>query len=202
MDGHRIVWWRAMDMTSLPTHGDSEAQAADVLAFWRAAGPDKWFEKDEAFDAQIRARFLPTYFAAAAGKLKGWANDPDGALALIIVLDQFPRNMVRDNARAFAADALARAAADDAIAHGYDTEITVPERRFFYLPFMHSEALADQERCLRLCEAAGDDEGVDYARVHAEIIRRFGRFPHRNKVLGRTTTEAERAFLDSGGFAG
>jgi uncharacterized protein (DUF924 family) len=192
----------ANDVMSLSAHSDPEAQAADVLAFWRSAGPDKWFEKDEEFDAQIRARFLATYLAAAAGKLKGWANDPDGALALVIVLDQFPRNMFRDDSRAFAADALARAAAGDAIAHGYDTEITVPERRFFYLPFMHSEALADQERCARLCEAAGDQEGVDYARVHAEIIRRFGRFPHRNKVLGRPTTEAERAFLESGGFAG
>jgi uncharacterized protein (DUF924 family) len=192
----------AKDVTSISAHSDPEVQAADVLAFWRAAGPDKWFEKNDAFDAQIHAGFLSTYRAAAAGKLKGWANDPDGALALIIVLDQFPRNIFRDDARAFAADALARDIADDAIAHGYDTKITVPERRFFYLPFMHSEALADQERCLCLCEAAGDHEGVEYALIHAGIIRRFGRFPHRNKVLSRTTTEAERAFLESGGFAG
>jgi uncharacterized protein (DUF924 family) len=175
---------------------------ADVLAFWREAGPDKWFEKDDAFDAAIRERFLKTYAAAADGRLAAWENTAEGALALVIVLDQFPRNMFRGEARSFAADPLARAVADRAIARGFDTLYVPPERGFFYLPFMHSENLADQERCIALCRAADDDEGVKHAELHADIIRRFGRFPHRNRVLGRVTTPDEQAFLDGGGFAG
>jgi uncharacterized protein (DUF924 family) len=172
-----------------------------VLAFWRAAGPDKWFGKDAGFDAEIRERFLGVYAAAAAGAL-AWEGDAQGALALVIVLDQFPRNMFRDSARAFAADPLARAIAARAIARGFDQEIAVAERSFFYLPFEHSEALADQERCVALNRASGDADALKWAELHADIIRRFGRFPHRNKVLGRATTPAEQAFLDGGGFAG
>jgi uncharacterized protein (DUF924 family) len=175
---------------------------ADVLAFWRAAGPDKWYEKDDAFDAAIRERFLATYAAAAAGRLAAWENTAEGALALVIVLDQFPRNMFRGDARSFAADPLARAVADRAIARGFDKLYLPPERRFFYLPFTHSENLADQERCVALNRAAADDEGVKWAELHADIIRRFGRFPHRNQMLGRTTTPDEQAFLAGGGFAG
>jgi uncharacterized protein (DUF924 family) len=118
------------------------------------------------------------------------------------VLDQFPRNIFRGSAQAYAADALARAVADRAIAHSYDRSVGVPERRFFYLPFMHSEDLADQERCVSLCKAAGDNDGVGYAQSHADIIRKFKRFPHRNRALGRTSSEEEQAFLDGGGFAG
>lgn len=172
-----------------------------VLAFWRAAGPDKWFEKDDAFDAEIRARFLATYEAAVAGRL-AWDETPDGALALVIVLDQFPRNMFRDSARAFAADPLARAVASRAIERGFDQVAAPSERSFFYLPFEHSEALADQERCIALNRAAGDADAVKWAELHANIIRRFGRFPHRNQALGRATTPDEQAFLDGGGFAG
>jgi uncharacterized protein (DUF924 family) len=175
---------------------------ADVLAFWRAAGPDQWFEKDEAFDADIRARFLDAYAAAAAGRLAAWESAAEGALALVIALDQFRRNMFREQARMFAADPLARAVADRAIARGFDRLYSPPERRFFYLPFMHAETLADQERCIALCRAAADAEGVKYAETHAGIIRRFGRFPHRNRVLGRATTPDEQTFLDGGGFAG
>jgi uncharacterized protein (DUF924 family) len=172
-----------------------------VLAFWRAAGPDKWFEKDTAFDAAISTRFLATYEAAAAGKL-AWDDHPEGALALVIVLDQFPRNMFRDSARAFAADALARATASHAIERGFDQQVAVSERGFFYLPFEHSESLVDQERCIALNRATGDADGRKWAELHADIIRRFGRFPHRNKVLGRTTTPEEQTFLDGGGFSG
>jgi uncharacterized protein (DUF924 family) len=172
-----------------------------VLAFWRAAGPDKWFKKDAAFDAEIRARFLATYEAAAAGRL-AWDDSPEGALALVIVLDQFPRNMFRDSARAFAADPLAHATASHAIERGFDQQVAVGERGFFYLPFEHSEELADQERCIALNRATGDAEGLKWAELHADIIRRFGRFPHRNELLGRTTTPEEQAFLDGGGFAG
>jgi uncharacterized protein (DUF924 family) len=175
---------------------------AEILAFWRAAGPDKWFEKNDAFDDEIRARFLDTYTAAAAGRLAAWEEDAESALALVIVLDQFPRNMFRGDARTYAADPLARAVAQRALARGFDQRYPPPERRFFYLPYEHSENLADQERNLALCRAAGDEEGIKYAEIHADIIRRFGRFPHRNRVLGRTTTPAEQAFLDAGGFAG
>jgi uncharacterized protein (DUF924 family) len=178
------------------------ASAADVLAFWRGAGPERWYKKDDGFDADIRSRFLATYRAAAAGELAGWAETADGALALLILLDQFPRNMFRGSAEAFATDPLARRVADAAIARGFDHVITGNERQFFYLPFMHSELPADQERCVALIRAAKLDNNISYAEQHADIIRRFGRFPHRNAVLGRTTTPDEQAFLDAGGFAG
>ena len=171
-----------------------------VLAFWRAAGPDKWYEKNDAFDAEIRARFLATYEAAADGRLT-WDETPDGALALLIVLDQFPRNMFRGSARAFAADPLARTVASRAIERGFD-QLAAAERSFFYLPFEHSEALVDQERCIALNRATGDADALKWAEIHADIIRRFGRFPHRNRVLGRPTTAEEEAYLDGGGFAG
>ena len=173
-----------------------------VLAFWRAAGPDKWFSKNDAFDAEIRSHFLPTYEAAAAGKLASWENKAESALALLIALDQFPRNMFRGDKRAFAADPLARQVADRAIARGFDQQLPPAERTFFYLPFEHSENLADQERCLTLYRALGNAENLKWAELHADIIRRFGRFPHRNAMLGRDTTAEEQTFLDGGGFSG
>ena len=176
--------------------------AADVLAFWREAGPDKWFAKSDAFDAEIRTRFLATYEAAAAGRLSEWEATPDGALALTLVLDQFPRNMFRHDPRAFAADPTARGVAERALARGFDGQFPAAERSFFYLPFEHSEAMADQERCCALFRAMGDAELLQWAELHADIIRRFGRFPHRNAVLGRATTPAEKSFLDDDGFAG
>jgi uncharacterized protein (DUF924 family) len=176
--------------------------AADVLAYWRALGPGRWFEKDAAVDAEIRDRCGDLYAAAAGGRLKEWEAEPEGALALVITLDQFPRNMFRGSAAAFATDPLARAIAARAIAHGFDRMTAAEERMFFYLPFMHSEALPDQERCVELCRALGDPKNIRYAEIHADVIRRFGRFPHRNAMLGRVTTPAEQAFLDDGGFAG
>ena len=173
-----------------------------MLAFWRAAGPDTWFKKSAEFDADIREKFLATYDAAAAGKLAAWEATPEGALALVIVLDQFARNMFRGSARAFAADPLASALAARAIARGDDRGMAIADRQFFYLPFEHSENLADQERCVALCRATGDAEALKWAQIHADIIRRFGRFPHRNAVLGRATIPEEQAFLDGGGFAG
>ncbi len=178
------------------------AEPGDVLAFWRAAGPQKWFKKDSAFDAEIATRFLPTYEAAAAGHLSPWEDTPEGALALVLALDQFPRNMFRGSARTFAADALARAAADRAIARGFDQRIASSERQFFYLPFEHSEDRGDQERALALFHTNGDADLLKWAELHADIIHRFGRFPHRNALLGRASTPAEQAFLDAGGFAG
>jgi uncharacterized protein (DUF924 family) len=178
------------------------ARAEDVTAFWRAAGPEKWFGKDADFDRAIAGRFRATHEAAAAGRLADWEATPQGALALLLLLDQFPRNMFRGSARAFATDPLARAVAERAIAHGFDVSAAAAERMFFYLPFEHSENLADQERSLALSRQAGGGKTDKYAEIHAEIIRRFGRFPHRNAVLGRATTPEEQAFLDAGGFAG
>ena len=178
------------------------ATPADVLAFWRAAGEKKWFAKDDAFDAEIKARFLDTYEAAARGALSDWEATPEGALALTIVLDQFPRNMFRRDARAFATDTTARAVADRALARGFDAQVASDERMFFYLPFEHSEAMADQERCCALFRAMGNADLLQWAELHADIIRRFGRFPHRNAVLGRMTTPDEKAYLDNNGFAG
>jgi len=175
--------------------------AADVLAYWRALGPARRFTADAAVDLEIRERFHDLYLAASAGALRHWEADAGRALAHVITLDQFPRNMFRGSAAAFAADPLARAAAGRAIDRGLDRQADSIERSFFYLPYMHSELLADQERCCDLCRAAGDEYTLKFALVHADVIRRFGRFPHRNAVLGRGTTPEEQAFLDGGGFA-
>jgi uncharacterized protein (DUF924 family) len=185
-----------------PDSALSLPSATDVLAYWRALGPKRWFVTDAAVDAEIRAQFLGLYTAAVAGSLGPWEDDASGALAHVIVLDQFPRNMFRGTAAAFAADPLARAAAGRAIERGFDRQAAKAERPFFYLPYMHSEAPADQERCCDLCRAAEDAGTLEYAELHADIIRRFGRFPHRNAVLGRATTPEERVFLDGGGFSG
>jgi uncharacterized protein (DUF924 family) len=178
------------------------ASAVDVVSFWRKAGLDRWFNKDPAFDDEIRERFLTTHEAAAVGQLSGWEQSAEGALALLILLDQFPRNMFRGDARAFATDPLARAIAAGAIVRGFDSQVPKELQNFFYLPFEHSEDLADQERCIALNKASGSAENLKWAEIHADIIRRFGRFPHRNAALGRSTTPEEQAFLDGGGFAG
>jgi uncharacterized protein (DUF924 family) len=178
------------------------ATPESVLEFWRAAGEEKWFKKNATFDDDIRTRFLATYEAAAAGKLADWEQTADGALALTIVLDQFPRNMFRNDARTYAADPLARAVASRALDRGFDRDVPNIDRQFFYLPFEHSEMLADQDRCCALFAATGDADKLKWAQAHADIIRRFGRFPHRNAMLGRATTVEEQAFLDGGGFKG
>lgn len=178
------------------------AECSDVVAFWREAGPDRWFAKDEAFDAEIRRRFLATHEAAATGRLGDWEATAEGAYALLILLDQFPRNLFRGSPRAFATDAMALGIAERAVAKGFDTAYEPPESRFIYMPFMHAEDLEHQERCIALCAALDDAEGVTYAVQHRDIIRDFGRFPHRNPILGRETTPDEQAFLDEGGFRG
>jgi uncharacterized protein (DUF924 family) len=172
-----------------------------VVSFWREAGPSRWFRKDDGFDADFRRRFLPAHEAAMRGELEGWQETADGALALLILLDQFPRNAFRGSARAFESDAKAREIARAALARGHDRAVDADLRQFFYLPFMHSEDPADQALCVQLCEPIGE-ESVKFARLHRDIIERFGRFPHRNAVLGRTTTPEEQRFLDEGGFAG
>jgi uncharacterized protein (DUF924 family) len=180
----------------------SLASAQEVVQFWRETGPERWFKKDTAFDAEIRRRFYETYEAAAAGKLKTWEETAEGALGLLILLDQFPRNLFRNDPRAFATDQLALAVTAGALIKGFDAQVNADMRGFFYLPFQHSESLADQERGEALYRAAGDADGLKWATIHADIIRKFGRFPHRNAVLGRKTTAEEQKFLDEGGFAG
>jgi len=175
--------------------------AREVLAFWREAGPKRWFAHDDAFDALFRTRFLALHERAARGELAAWTKSADGALALIILLDQFPRNSFRGTARMFATDAMARRVASAMIDRGQDQEIDEGLRAFVYLPFEHSEDLGDQERSVELCQTL-DAETAKWADIHRDIIRRFGRFPHRNTVLGRTTTPEEQAFMDAGGFAG
>ena len=172
---------------------------ADVVSFWREAGPDKWFDKDDAFDRTIREKFLVVHEAAARGERAAWEDSAEGTLALVILLDQFPRNMFRDSPHAFATDPLARAVARRAIAAGFDQATDANMRQFFYLPFMHSEFLADQDRCVALYAALGDPDLSKYADGHRDIIAKYGRFPHRNRALGRDTTQAEQEFLNGGG---
>ena len=174
----------------------------DVLVFWKNAGPTKWYSAKPAFDDAIRLKFEPVHHAAARGEHDGWAETAEGALALLIVLDQFPRNLYRNSAHAFATDPKARAIARVAVAKGWHQEVEPEMRQFILLPFEHSEDLADQDRGLELAEALGDAEMVKWHRIHRDIIVRFGRFPHRNPMLGRATTPVEQAFLDEGGFAG
>ncbi|MBX3504080.1 MAG: DUF924 domain-containing protein [Parvibaculum sp.] len=175
----------------------------DVLDFWFAAGPEKWFAKSDDFDAEIKRRFAETHRTASEGRLDGWADNAQGSLALILVLDQFSRNLWRNDHRAFAQDEKALALADEAVRRRYDVETPVTARKWFYMPYMHSEDLAAQERGLAyFAQRLDDPETMTFAVEHADIIRRFGRFPHRNEVLGRVTTPEEQSFLDQGGFKG
>ena len=177
-------------------------QPADVVNFWTEAGPKRWFKKNAGFDAEVQARFTPLHHAAARRELDAWAASAQGALALLLLLDQFPRNIWRDSAHAFATDPLARHFAGRAVDAGQDRQVDPSLRCFFYLPFEHSESLEDQDRACALLEVLGDAEFTKWAHLHRNIIRRFGRFPHRNISLGRETTENEAEFLRSGGFAG
>jgi uncharacterized protein (DUF924 family) len=176
---------------------------SDVVAFWKDAGPSKWFAKDDAFDARFRARFEAAHFAAARRELDPWTETPEGSLALLILLDQFPRNAFRGTGHAFATDPLARAVAGRALEAGQDLQVEGDMRRFFYLPFQHSEDLADQTRQVELFQTRADRKPDDrWAEHHHDVFARFGRFPHRNRALGRETTPEEQAFLDADGFRG
>lgn len=177
--------------------------AQEITEFWIGAGPEAWYRRDDDFDAEIRTRFGAAWQRAAAGAMDHWINAAPTALALMILLDQFPRNIFRDDPRAFATDAKVLGLAKDALEMGHDLSIPEPESQFFYLPFMHSEDLADQTRAIELIETRMPQTGqgnVIHARAHAEIIRRFGRFPYRNEDLGRDMTAEEQAFLDAGGY--
>ena len=179
-----------------------EIGGAEVVAFWRAAGPERWFARDDEFDAECRARFLDAWEVAGRGELNGWAETPEGALGLVILLDQVPRNMFRGEPRAWSSDAAARAAAEAAIAKGFDLQVAEALRAFFYLPFEHAEDRAAQARSVVLFQRLGNPENLKWARHHQGIVARFGRFPHRNAVLGRTSTPAELAFLEVDDFRG
>lgn len=174
----------------------------DILDFWFEAGPEKWWMSGPDFDAEVRKRFDEANAAAALGQYDLWMKGKEGALALIILLDQFSRNLFRDDSQAFANDAKARDIALSAIRSQFDRQFDADHRQFFYLPFMHSENLADQDFCVALYRASGSENGVMHALEHREIILRFGRFPHRNTVMGRPTSPAEQAYLDAGGFSG
>ena len=174
----------------------------EILAFWLdACSPEQWYTRDDALDQTIRDRFKSTWEAAREGSFSMWLTYPNGALAYIILTDQFPRNMFRDDARAFALDRASLAAAKSAIGKGWDLRIDEPARQFFYMPLEHSENLCDQDRAVRLiCERIEDPVKLLHARAHREVIRQFGRFPHRNAALSRKTTEPEQAHLEAGGY--
>jgi uncharacterized protein (DUF924 family) len=177
------------------------ARPEDVVAFWRKLGPEVWFGKDPAFDRRFRETFAAEYRTATDGRLFHWKLNAEGALALVILLDQYPRNAFRGTSAMYATDGLALDAARDAVAAGFDRDVDPALALFFYLPFTHSEAPEDQERAVILASWL-PDPAPQHARRHRDIIARFGRFPHRNAILGRHTTKAEAAWLADGGFAG
>lgn len=193
---------------------EAPSDAAALVAFWQAAGYERWFKQEESFDAACRERWLALHEHAAAGALAGWSASPTGALALVLLLDQIPRNIFRGTARAWATDPAALGVAEAAIACGFDPEVAPELRRFFYLPFSHAEEIVAQDRAVALYEAA-EPQGLDaptsdavtsdavtWARHHRDIIARFDRFPHRNTVLGRESTPEELAFLAESDFRG
>ena len=184
--------------------GDAKAPpvtAAEVVGFWRRPARSMWFAKDADFDRRFRETFLDAHEAAARGDLDHWMTTPEGALALLLLLDQFPRNAFRGTPRMYATDATARRIAAAAIDAGHDQAMPTDLRKFFYLPFGHSEDLADQERSVVLCAPLGPPDSAHSER-HRDIVKRFGRFPHRNSILGRPMTPEEQEFLDHGGYAG
>ena len=174
----------------------------DVIDFWIEAGPDKWFAKNDSFDADFKARYLESHYAAARRELDPWMETPDGALALIILLDQLPRNAFRDTAHMFATDALALHFTREAISKGYHLAVDEPLRPFILMPLMHSESLQDQNDLIDLLDEASQANTYKFAVIHRDIIEKFGRFPHRNASLGRDTTADEMSYLKSGGFSG
>ena len=173
-------------------------EAGEVVTFWREAGPDRWFARDDAFDARFRERFLDAHFAAARRELEHWMDGAGGALALVLLLDQFPRNCFRRSGHAYATDPLARHYAERAVEAGLDARVDPALRVFMYLLFEHSEDSADQARSIELMRLV-DAGYMQYAVAHRDVIARFGRFPHRNRELGRESTPEEQAWLDAGG---
>lgn len=179
----------------------ASSEAVALVRYWKDGGRQLWFGKDLELDRRLRERFLPLHQAAARGELDDWRNSAEGALALVLLLDQFPRNAFRGTPRMYATDELARHAATRAIEAGHDYAVERELRLFFYLPFAHSESLSDQDRCVDLVRRF-DEVELRFAERHRGIIRRFGRFPHRNEILGRPLTAEEKRYLDEGGFSG
>jgi uncharacterized protein (DUF924 family) len=180
----------------------TESTPEEIVDFWFSAGRARWFSQDDNFDAEVTRLFYTTHIAAAGGRLGIWEEHPVGALALVLLLDQFPRNMFRGSPRAYATDEQARQVAKSALERRIAESVAPELRPFFFLPFMHSEDLADQELCIALYEKAGDQDGLKWAREHRDIVAKFGRFPHRNAVLGRKAREEEEQYLAGGGFKG
>ena len=178
----------------------------DVIECWLRHGPEAWFSRNEALDAEIEADYAELHFKASRCELSDWEETPDGTLALLLLLDQFPRNLFRGSAHSYATDPLARTTAHRALAKGFDKRVEPVLRPFFYLPFEHSEEMEDQRFSVSMFEKhrdeTGDAEPLKWAIVHLELIERFGRFPHRNAALGRQTTAEEQAYLDDDGFKG
>ena len=186
------------------------SEPKEILDFWfgREDEPgygefrDEWFKKDKEFDRQVRERFLEDYERASRGEYDGWREKPESCLALVILLDQFPRNLFRGNARTHATDEKALDISREAIQKGFDRKLAPFQRHFLYMPFMHSERVEDQQRSMALFQELAEEGGPDvreYAEGHREIIERFGRFPHRNEILGRETTPEEAEFLEKPG---
>lgn len=174
----------------------------DITDFWLLAGEDKWFTKDAVFDGQLAVRFGAALKEGRDGAYDHWGETPEGALGLVLLLDQVSRNTLRGSPLAFAADARALRLCKEWVGKGYLRALTPPRAMWLCMPFEHSENLDDQWRCVGFFESLGLNEMVYWAKVHLDIIARFGRFPHRNNVLGRKSTPEEIAFLKSGGFAG
>jgi uncharacterized protein (DUF924 family) len=195
----------AANMAGRDPHG-GDPRPGMVLDYWiDEVGPEGWYGEDAARDAEIRARFEAMWEHAMEGALSLWLTYPTGTLAYIVLTDQFSRNMWRGTGRAFASDRAALAAAKAALSRDWDLRIAEPARQFFYLPLMHAESLPDQQRSVRLIQMRLPETGASnllHAKAHREVIRRFGRFPHRNEALGRGTTLAEGAFLEGGGYGG
>jgi uncharacterized protein (DUF924 family) len=185
-----------------PSHAPPPADATGVVDFWRNAGKSRWFAKDDEFDRDFCQRFLALHEAAARGELGTWQESATGALGLVLLLDQFPRNSFRGTPRMYATDTRARSVADQAIRAGHDLVVDPTLRLFMYLPFGHSEDLADQERSVEFARRALSPVDLVHAEHHRDIVRRFGRFPHRNAILGRVSRPDEVRYLAEGGFAG
>jgi uncharacterized protein (DUF924 family) len=187
---------------SIPTRSDTvDPRAQEIIEFWQGLGEAAWFVRSDEVDDRIRERFAALHAEASSGALDGWMQDPDECLALIILLDQFSRNMFRGSARAFASDAQALAVANHALARGFHLRVDRALIDFVFMPLMHSESIIDQHRCVALMHAFSGPTAFEFAILHRRIIQRFGRYPHRNAVVGRATTPAEKAYLDNGGFS-
>lgn len=184
------------------TKQPDELTPADVNDFWFGADPKQWFAKSDAFDAEIREKFGEAVEAAGKGELDAWQETPEGALALVILLDQFTRNLNRGDPKTWASDEKAVAIAESAVARGFDMELATEKRRFLYMPYMHSENMEMQRKSIALSERVDSEEFQKYVHHHAGIVERFGRFPHRNAVLGRESTPEEKAYLEDDGFKG